>query len=65
MNLYFTAATEPFDSVALATVEEGVYVNGKWVPGRRLNGDETPEWKAMRFNGDDYTIQRVTLFRYH
>jgi hypothetical protein len=65
MNLYFTAATEPLDNVALATVEEGVYAGGKWIPGRRLNGDETPEWKAMRFNGDNYAIQRVTLFRYH
>jgi hypothetical protein len=53
------------DNVALATVEEGVYDNGKWIPGRRLNGDETPEWKAMRFNADNYAIQRVTLFRYH
>jgi hypothetical protein len=64
LNIYFTAATEPRDNVALATVEEGVYDNGKWVPGRRLNGDETPEWKAMRFGADNYTIQRVTLFRY-
>jgi beta-galactosidase GanA len=63
LNLYFTAATEPLDHVALAAVEEGVYENGRWIPGRRLNGDETPEWKAMRFNAD-YTIQHVTLFRY-
>ena len=65
LNIYFTAATEPLDNVALATVEEGVYDNGKWIPGRRLNGDETPEWKAMRFNADNYSIQHVTLFRYH
>ena len=64
MNVYFTAATDPADSVALATVEEGVYAGGKWVPGRRLNGDETPEWKALRFGADNYTIQRVKLFRY-
>src|SRR5208337_2273587 len=24
----------------LATVEEGTFVNGRWVPGRRLSGDD-------------------------
>jgi hypothetical protein len=65
MNIYFTAATNPTDSVGLATVEEGVYADGKWIPGRRLNGDETPEWKALSFRGDGYTIQHVKLYRYH
>ena len=64
MNVYFTAATDPSDSVGLASVEEGVYAGGKWIAGRRLNGDETPEWKALRFRGDNYTIQRVKLYRY-
>ena len=65
MNVYFTAATNPSDSVGLATVEEGVYAGGKWIPGRRLNGDETPEWKALRFRSDTYSIQHVKLYRYH
>ena len=65
MNVYFTAATKPSDSVGLATVEEGSYADGKWMPGRRLNGDETPEWKALSFRGDNYTIQHVKLYRYH
>jgi hypothetical protein len=29
-----------------------------------LNGDETPEWKALRFQADNYGIQRVKLYRY-
>jgi hypothetical protein len=45
-------------------VDEGVYTDGRWVPGRRLNGDETPEWKALRFQADNYGIQRVKLYRY-
>ena len=64
VNVYFTAATNPSDSVGLATVEEGVYADGKWIPGRRLNGDETPEWKALKFRGDNYSIQHVKLYRY-
>ena len=65
MNVYFTSATTPSDSVGLGTVEEGVYADGRWVPGRRLNGDETPEWKALRFRNENYGIQRVKLYRYH
>jgi hypothetical protein len=65
MNVYFNAATNASDSVGLATVEEGVYAGGKWIPGRRLNGDETSEWKALRFRSDSYTIQHVKLYRYH
>jgi hypothetical protein len=64
MNVYFTWAADPSEVVGLGTVEEGQYVKGKWVPGRRLNGDETPEWKALRFRGE-YGIQRVKLYRYH
>jgi len=32
------------------------------VPGRRLNGDETPDWRALWFPGDRYTIQKVKLY---
>jgi len=28
------------------------------VPGRRLNGDERPNGKALRFQADNYGIQR-------
>lgn len=64
MMVYFTATNGSAESVGLGTVEEGSYVNGRWVPGRRLNGDETPEWRALRFPVDGYSIQRVKLYRY-
>jgi hypothetical protein len=63
-TVYFTAADRESDQVGLGTVEEGTYVNGNWVPRRRLNGDETPEWRALRFRGDNYSIQHVKLYRY-
>lgn len=63
MKVTFTSATNPSENVGLGTVEEGVYRDGRWIPGRRLNGDETPEWKALQFRGD-YSIQRVLLYRY-
>jgi beta-galactosidase GanA len=64
LTVYFTSATNELEKVGLATVEEGVYQDGRWVPGRRLNGDETPEWKALRFRSDNYSIQHVKLYRY-
>lgn len=64
MMAYFAATTDPPQHVGLGTVEEGVYRDGEWVPGRRLNGDETPEWKALRFRAEGYSIQRVKLYRY-
>jgi hypothetical protein len=64
MNIYFASATDETQSVGLGTVEEGRYVDGRWVAGRRLNGDETPEWRALRFQGDGYSVQKVKLYRY-
>jgi beta-galactosidase GanA len=64
ISVYFESATDPTQSVGLATVEEGQYADGRWVPGRRLNGDETPDWRGLWFQGDRYTIQKIKLYRY-
>ena len=65
IDVYFFPTGAPKDSVGLGTVEEGTYMEGRWVPGRRLNGDETPEWKALHFPAERYSIQHVRLYRYH
>ena len=44
--------------------DEGQFVDGRWVPGRRLNGDELPDARGLWFQGDRYTIQKVKLYRY-
>jgi beta-galactosidase GanA len=46
----------------LATVEEGTFSDGRWVPGRRLAGDDTDQGVNLRFLQPQ--IQRVTLYRY-
>jgi hypothetical protein len=61
----------------LLSVEEGTYVNGRWIAGRRLNGDEVQfrydlsaaaevkqSGAGLRFPGGGPTIQRVKLYRY-
>ncbi len=63
-------------NVGLATVEEGVFEKGKWVPGRLLAGDDTgdnsvilprlfedPEHPSL-FGPSQTGIQRVTVYRY-
>ena len=76
VNVKFTPNTRGPRNVGLSTVEEGVFVNGKWVPGRRLAGDDTgdesmvlprlnedPDHPAL-FGPSQKGIQRVTLYRY-
>jgi beta-galactosidase GanA len=48
----------------LGRVEEGTYEEGAWVPGRRLNGDETDQGQHWRFPFWATGIQRCTVYRY-
>ena len=50
--------------VGIAKAEDGWFVDGRWRPGRRLNGDEILSGKGLRLRGDYYMIQRVKLYRY-
>jgi beta-galactosidase GanA len=48
----------------LGRVEEGVYAGGIWMPGRRLNGDETDQGQHWRFSSFTTGIQRCSVYRY-
>ncbi len=50
--------------VGIAAVDEGEYHAGLWVAGRRLNGDETAQGGAWRFNNSSIAIQQCRLYRY-
>lgn len=50
--------------VGIAAVDEGEFVDGKWVPGRRLNGDENDQGGAWRFDGRKVGVERVQLYRF-
>lgn len=64
LTVNFTPNTPGPPIVGLATVDEGNFVNGKWVVSRRLNGDEILSGKGLQLQGDQYVIQRVRLYRY-
>ena len=53
----------PEFKTGLATVEEGTFAEGKWIPGRRLAGDDTGQGRNLRL-GAGYNIIRVTLYSY-
>jgi hypothetical protein len=54
--------------VGIDFVDEGTFEKGRWVPGRRLNGDEvhtsTFDGTGLRLPGLQPVIQRVKLYRY-
>lgn len=63
--------------VGFAGAEAGEFVEGKWKPGRQMNGDDIllrydiaaaaddgESGSGLRFFGPSPTVQRVTLYRY-
>ncbi|PXA87479.1 hypothetical protein DMC25_12570 [Caulobacter sp. D4A] len=45
--------------------EEGVFDDqGRWIPGRLLNGDQTHQGRHIRLSPDQFQIQRVRFYRY-
>jgi hypothetical protein len=77
VSVSFSPNTPGPPLAGLDIVEEGTFVNGRWVPGRRLAGDDTIEGDCLELKwpkqGDvpppksrihSEAIQRVTLYRY-
>jgi hypothetical protein len=48
----------------IASIDEGAFVNGKWVAGRRMNGDEDHQGRHLHLPGGEYGIQKVRLYSY-
>ncbi len=48
----------------LERVEEGSFQDGRFVPLRRLNGDQTHQGRHVRLPPDGIGVQRVRLYRY-
>ena len=46
----------------LGTVDESSFRNGEWVPGRRLNGDETFSGNFAVLGSQTINIRRVTTY---
>ncbi|HEV8366663.1 MAG TPA: DUF5597 domain-containing protein [Pyrinomonadaceae bacterium] len=62
LTVTFEAAAPGDPTVGLLSVDDGKYVNGQWIGGRRLNGDQTHQGRHVRLGR--FGIQRVRLYRY-
>jgi hypothetical protein len=59
----FTPSDASAPRVGLASVDEGTFVNGGWIAGRRLNGDEDDQGGYWRFDQREAKIQRANVYR--
>jgi len=48
----------------ILTADEGRYVDGRWVRGLRMNGDQTHQGRHVSLGTGEFTVQRVRLYRY-
>jgi hypothetical protein len=64
LTIAFSPNTPGPPIVGLATVEEGHFVDGRWVRGRTLAGDDTGQGNSVSLRGGATSMLRVTLYRY-
>lgn len=51
-------------SAGILDIQEGSYADGRWTPGRWLNGDQSHQGRHLRIPPGQYGIQRLRLYRY-
>ena len=44
-------------------IEEGTFRNDRWIPGRRLNGDENHQGRHLRLPVGSFGIQKIWLYQ--
>jgi beta-galactosidase GanA len=64
MVITFTSDDKAAPLVSILQADEGEYVEGRWVPGRRMNGDQTHQGRHIRIPVGEWGIQQVKLYRY-
>ncbi len=57
-------STEKDKRAGLLSVDEGVFKNSKWIPGRSMNGDQDHQGRHVRIPVGEYGIQHVRLYNY-
>lgn len=48
----------------ILSAEEGRFIDGRWHPGRQMNGDQDHQGRHIRIPEGEYGIQRFTLYTY-
>lgn len=60
----FTVNNASNISVGILQADEGIYKDGNWIPGRRMNGDQDHQGRHIRIPVGDWNIQKVKLYQY-
>jgi beta-galactosidase GanA len=60
----FDVHTDSGMTAGIGWIDEGRFAEGKWVAGRRLNGDQSHQGRHLRIPVDDVDIQRIKLYKY-
>jgi len=64
ITVTFSAPPGDQNRVGINFAEEGEFVDGKWVPGRRLNGDQTHQGRHIRLPPGRPQIQKARFYWY-
>ncbi len=57
-------STNDDSEVGIGSDDAGKFIDGKWSPGLRLNGDQTHQGRHMDLPGNTFSIQKVRLYKY-
>ena len=60
----FRTTKDDNSKVGILRIDEGKFIDGKWVPGRRMNGDQSHQGRHLRVEVGSYNIQKVKLYTY-
>lgn len=60
----FETNTNDNSIAGIGSMDEGKFVDGKWIPGLRMNGDQSHQGRHMDLPGNTFSIQKVRLYKY-
>lgn len=63
LTFHSNVASKP--NAGILSIDEGRYEKGKWISGRRLNGDESHQGRHTRLPYFEFKIHNVKLYQYH
>jgi beta-galactosidase GanA len=52
-------------TVGILSIQEGRYVDGRWLTHGWMNGDQSHQGRHLRLPPGEFGIQRIKLYRYH
>jgi beta-galactosidase GanA len=60
----FETVEDDNSKAGILMIDEGEFINGQWIPGRRMNGDQSHQGRHLRIPESVYSIQRIKLYKY-